>query len=220
MDPEMRYDAVIFDIDHTLLYDGGVEKHVLAELLPQLGEAALEAILKVLRSGPISMREGLRRTLIAYEIEDVDARAVTEAFMRRCLEELPRLATVLPRATETLQALAADGCKTALLTNGWPGLQRKKTALVSFDGPLFISEVMGFWKPDPRLFEQVLSVLGVSCSRALYVGDNPVTDVQGARSAGMDVAWIREDGASYPAGLPRPQYVIDGVAQIRSVIAG
>jgi putative hydrolase of the HAD superfamily len=49
------------------------------------------------------------------------------------------------------------------------------------------SQLVGFEKPDPRIFESALERMGLSRSEALYVGDLYEVDVIGARRAGMDV---------------------------------
>lgn len=43
----------------------------------------------------------------------------------------------------------------------------------------------GYRKPDPRLFALALDALRVDPGDAVYVGDNPVRDVGGARAAGV-----------------------------------
>lgn len=53
-----------------------------------------------------------------------------------------------------------------------------------FDGWTFSDEV-GFYKPDPRIFEVALEGLGVAPERAAHVGDRVRTDVEGARNMGM-----------------------------------
>ena len=53
-----------------------------------------------------------------------------------------------------------------------------------FDAWTFSDEV-GFYKPDPRIFEVALDALGVAPERSAHVGDRVRTDVQGARNMGM-----------------------------------
>lgn len=50
---------------------------------------------------------------------------------------------------------------------------------------LTFSDAVGIRKPDPHIFHLTLERLQVSPDRALHVGDNPTTDVLGARGAGM-----------------------------------
>lgn len=47
------------------------------------------------------------------------------------------------------------------------------------------SMVLGIEKPDPRIFEYTLLQMGVSPKETLHIGDNPLDDFRGARSAGL-----------------------------------
>jgi len=47
------------------------------------------------------------------------------------------------------------------------------------------SHVIGYAKPDPRIFADAISALDVEPSRIAYVGDSFVNDVGGARNAGV-----------------------------------
>jgi putative hydrolase of the HAD superfamily len=47
------------------------------------------------------------------------------------------------------------------------------------------SSVVGFSKPDPRIFQLALDRVGVDASDAIHVGDTPAADVAGARAAGV-----------------------------------
>jgi FMN phosphatase YigB (HAD superfamily) len=44
---------------------------------------------------------------------------------------------------------------------------------------------VGIMKPDPRIFEAALDVMGVPSERTWYIGDMPAIDVVGARRAGL-----------------------------------
>ena len=47
------------------------------------------------------------------------------------------------------------------------------------------SHVIGYAKPDPRIFSDAIAALGVPPERIAYVGDSYVNDVGGARAAGL-----------------------------------
>jgi putative hydrolase of the HAD superfamily len=52
------------------------------------------------------------------------------------------------------------------------------------------SGVEGISKPDPEIFRRALARMNVSAGDAIYVGDVPTVDVDGARSAGMGAVLI------------------------------
>jgi HAD superfamily hydrolase (TIGR01549 family) len=79
--------------------------------------------------------------------------------------------------------------KTGILTNGFKVLQRQKInkyRLADHVDFTLVSEEVGYHKPDPRIFEQALQLADSALpAETLYVGDNPVTDIQGALNAGI-----------------------------------
>ena len=79
--------------------------------------------------------------------------------------------------------------KTGILTNGFKVLQRQKINkyhLADHVDFTLVSEEAGYHKPDPEIFKQALNLADCALpAETLYVGDNPVTDIQGALNAGI-----------------------------------
>jgi 2-haloalkanoic acid dehalogenase type II len=70
------------------------------------------------------------------------------------------------------------------------------------------SEGARSYKPRRRIFEEAAARFGLPPEDVLYVGDSPIADVLGARSAGMPVAWINRLGAQRPERVPEPDLEI------------
>jgi putative hydrolase of the HAD superfamily len=66
------------------------------------------------------------------------------------------------------------------------------------------SHFEGVRKPDPELFRRALSRLGVEAARAVYLGDIPGVDVDGAHAAGMKAALVDALGF-YPDHATSPR---------------
>jgi putative hydrolase of the HAD superfamily len=62
----------------------------------------------------------------------------------------------------------------------------------------------GSAKPDARIFQTAVDLLGVAPASILHVGDDPLMDMVGARDAGLRTAWINRDGAPWPTELGTP----------------
>ena len=124
----------------------------------------------------------------------------------------------MPGAATTISALSNLGFKVAILSNGWTELQMAKAALLGFSGSVYVSESIGAWKPDARAFEIATQGLDVSPERSIYVGDSPLTDVVGAKSAGMISVWADLEGQSYPDGAIEPDYAITSLDQIVELV--
>lgn len=61
---------------------------------------------------------------------------------------------------------------------------------------------LGCAKPDPAIFHAACELLGVAPAEALYVGDDPFLDVEGAQKAGLRAAWMNREGLKPLVSLP------------------
>lgn len=75
----------------------------------------------------------------------------------------------------------------------------------------------GVAKPHPAIFHQALEHVGISPHQAVYVGDDPVRDIQGAASAGLRTVWFNPDRQIWPGGQ-EPDATIHHLAQLEAVI--
>lgn len=55
----------------------------------------------------------------------------------------------------------------------------------------------GMAKPAPEIFHEACRRLGLAPGEVLHVGDDPLLDVHGARSAGLPTAWLNREGAAW-----------------------
>jgi putative hydrolase of the HAD superfamily len=72
----------------------------------------------------------------------------------------------------------------------------------------------GAAKPDARIFAALREAAGVRAEEILHVGDDPITDVVGARQAGMQTVWLNRDARSWPVALAPPARTISTLAEI------
>jgi len=63
----------------------------------------------------------------------------------------------------------------------------------ALDGVVTSAEA-GVRKPDPAIFEPALELAGCTANEALYVGDTPAEDIEGAHAAGIRALLIDRDG--------------------------
>lgn len=117
---------------------------------------------------------------------------------------------------DVLYKLRSLGYKVGLITNGPSELQRKKLELLEiadcFD-EIVISGEVGVSKPNTGGFDIMAQRLGIPANELLYVGDNPINDVDASRRAGYIPVWVR----AYPWHCPeieKCELQIDDVSQI------
>jgi putative hydrolase of the HAD superfamily len=98
------------------------------------------------------------------------------------------------------------------LSNGNADLERCGLGAF-FDG--HVSAIAaGAAKPDARIFAALRDLAGVRAEEILHVGDDPITDVVGARQAGMQTAWLNRDARNWPVALAPPARTISTLAEI------
>jgi putative hydrolase of the HAD superfamily len=94
-----------------------------------------------------------------------------------------------PAVHSLLQRLRRDGWRIGILTNGDPGVQRRKIEALGLlplvDSITYAEEHSPGGKPHPEAFLAAIARLQVQRSSCIHVGDDPVCDVSGARAAGL-----------------------------------
>jgi len=93
---------------------------------------------------------------------------------------------------ESLERLRAAGLKLAVVSNSEGTIEQMLVEIDLRDlfETVLDSSVVGFTKPDPRIYRLALDRLGVGAAEAIMVGDSPSADVDGAQAAGIRAALI------------------------------
>lgn len=124
----------------------------------------------------------------------------------------------LDGARDALDTLA-DRRPLGLVTNGEPAMQDPKLEALdlrpSFETVVYAGHETRA-KPHPEPFEVALADLGHDPERALYVGNSLASDVEGARNAGIPVAWLDHEGVPDPT--PTPDYRIESMAELPALL--
>jgi HAD superfamily hydrolase (TIGR01549 family) len=109
----------------------------------------------------------------------------------------------VPGVTELLRRLSRQ-VTLGIVTNNHTAEQEEKLEVLGlgrwFDF-MITSESCGLSKPDPRIYRLALERAAVAPAEAVMVGDNWVSDVEGALAAGIPPVWLnrwREDRALPP----------------------
>jgi putative hydrolase of the HAD superfamily len=94
-----------------------------------------------------------------------------------------------------------------VITNGPAEVQRDKLDLLELWAAIdfaVISGEFGAEKPDPRIFAEALRRGGRPAAEAVYIGDSPEHDIEGARAAGIPVIWMNRAAIAWPRESPAP----------------
>jgi putative hydrolase of the HAD superfamily len=218
MNPSARVRLVTFDVGGTLIRPfpsvGAIYSEVLARrgfaADPEKTESAFEAAWdEAARSVPPDRErygwspEGERgywKRLLAGTVARLGGAepppgAAEELFERFGHRETWRL---YPEVRDTLERIAARGINLAVVSN-WdsrlPALLRE-LGIRHYFGPILVSALEGYEKPDPRIFHAAAARAGVRPSQVLHAGDRELEDIEGARRAGCHGVLIERNGGA------------------------
>ena len=224
----MKITGAVFDLDHTLFdryatlrsLSPFLTERLSEDLLPGIGPGEFyEEFAEVDRMSVVVGWEGLFAALVDRGI--LRKEAAYPRFRDSLREAFKRNAVRFPFEDEFFAALRERALKTALITNGSEELQGAKLRLLGmaprFDEVMIADGRKIPQKPDPAPFRMMAERLGERPENLLYVGDNPVNDVDGSRRAGYVPVWVRTTGVWHD-GIERAPYEIDSVRELPELI--
>lgn len=182
----MTLAAVVFDLDETLAVTRRDRDALLAETASATGfdpikhgtyeQAHREAVTGETRT-PIF------ETLLDDEsVDPADVARTYRTVVNDHLSPVDGVENLLDRLGN------GDGYRLGLLTDGPGRAQRSKLEKLGWEDRFAATVVTGTMetrKPDPNTFQAVLEDLSVELAEAVYVGDKPAVDIEGALDVGM-----------------------------------
>lgn len=104
------------------------------------------------------------------------------------------------------------------LTNGNSNLE--KIGIRHLFHGVVTATAAGVAKPEKQIFDAAVAEAGVPAAEILHVGDHPHTDIDGARQAGLQTAWINRNGDTWPGDLPAPNATVADMTELRVWLEG
>jgi 2-haloacid dehalogenase len=208
-------DAVVFDAYGTLLdVHAAMAKHA-ALLGPNWQQISADWRQKQIEytwvrslAGPAHHRDFWRLTEEALAWTAARHGVSGEAMLADVLLAY-RTLDAYPDASPALRRIRSVGRRTAILSNGTPGMLEDATRSSGLDQLLdhvLSVETVGVFKPDPRVYRLAQEALALPAGRIGFVSSNP-WDAFGAQTFGFQVFWINR------SALP-PEYGLADVATV------
>jgi 2-haloacid dehalogenase len=146
--------------------------------------------------------------------------SIAESFNKDYQVTLGDFVIFIDKAKETL--LSQKGKYVlAAVTNGTKIAQEKKLKASGLDqifDAIFISENVGFEKPNKEFFDYVFASLGITDkSEAIIIGDSLTSDILGGVFAGIDTCWFNPSHKPNSLRLP-VTYEIDDLSKLISIV--
>ena len=224
-----NYDFLLFDADNTLLDFDANESVSIRVTLKKFGIEPTDEM--------VSLYSGINRKYWKMYDEGILTQAQVlikrfeELFSVLGIEHSPQEAEnyyraqlglgnqVIPGAIELLRDLQGK-YRMAIVTNGVVQTQYPRlrgSGVDVFFEKMFISEEVGFHKPEKGYFEYVFSHMeGFRKDKALIIGDSLSSDIKGGQNAGIDTCYFDRHHAG--SGDVHPTYTVHDFDELRVVL--
>ena len=215
MTRELRYRAVLFDLDGTLVdsYAALADAVNFARRQHGLADLATDNIREFVGDG----LEMLMERAFDGEVPET----ATDAFKSRYDEVCCEQSRVLKDVESTLRALSGLHVSMAVCTNKPTAFSRKILEflnLASFFEAIVGPDVAGARKPQAEHVLRTLEATRCTPREALFVGDMPI-DVEAAHNSGIDAAVVAT-GSSTSSALKaaHPDHYLDRLADLVEIV--
>ena len=225
------YDTFLFDADNTLFDYDRAEENALRTMFDSCGFEYCENIRTVYREinskvwadyeeGKIT-KDVLQVLRFSRLFEKIGVKSDAKDFNNRYLFELGKGSFLIEGAFEICGEISSRSKKIYIVTNGILATQESRirhSRIRDFIAGYFVSEFVGFNKPDPKYFEYVFShIENPDRGKALIIGDSLTADIAGGINAGIDSCWFNSANADNMTGI-RPTYTINRLDELKKFI--
>lgn len=128
-------------------------------------------------------------TLLEKHDCKTDKNEFAEKFRKASIKHI----RVFPSVKKRLKDLRKNGKGVYLVSNAQSCFTRgelnRLRLLKLFDGIVISSEV-GYKKPSNKIFEYAFDKFGIDKEKSIYIGNDPVDDIQGAENAGIQAHFV------------------------------
>jgi phosphoglycolate phosphatase len=212
-----KFDAVVFDLDGTLVDTAPDILAYLNDMLAELARPGLEPSLARSMIGD-GVRSLLLRGLEASGgvPADLDIESLFQRYLVRYTEEPVKLSRPYEGVIDRLEALSSAGVRLGVCTNKPQQATNRVLSRLGLDryfGSVIGGDALPVKKPDPAHLLTILEQLNVKPERTALIGDSE-TDLKTARAAGTPCILVSFGYTKVPARNLGADRVIDHFADL------
>ncbi len=188
----MEIGGIALELLETLgVWDGGQspqDRRGVEETYAHLRTISVETALEY--SAQEVARVLLRALGITREIPEATLTAAVEGLFRRYIPDV----TMKDQVPDTLQMLARRGYRMGVVSNAAYGpflsWALEAIGLRRYFEQIIVSADVGIRKPRREIFAAALEAMRLTAREAVYVGNDYIKDVMGAKLAGLGAIWV------------------------------
>lgn len=221
---------LFLDLDDTILDFHRAEDFALRKTLAELGITPSDEMValysainddcwKKLERGEMTRNEVLTGRFARF-FEQIGADRDPAETWRRYESNIGETGFLLPGALELLAELSGS-YELYAASNGTATVQDRRierAGIAPYFKEIFISQRLGFNKPDKRFFELCFAKIPeFDKARAAIVGDSLTSDIKGGKNAGITTVWYNPHGKCADGDL-RPDYEVTSLDMLPIVL--
>ena len=124
---------------------------------------------------------------------------------------------------QILDLIQSRGISMAILTNGDTDHQLEKIHGMHLerwfsDDRIFVSDAVGYFKPDVRTFQAVEEALHLNPAETWYIGDSIENDIEGAGNAGWHAILLNRRHNDTSGIQHRPDYIVESEEELLKLV--
>ncbi|MDR0503693.1 MAG: YjjG family noncanonical pyrimidine nucleotidase [Treponema sp.] len=223
-----NYNVFLFDADGTLFDFDRAEENALETVFKTCGlnysRTVLEryreinkGVWKSYETGEIS-KEELQPLRFNRLFSETGVEYNACDFNAKYLYELGKGSFLIDGALEICREICSLNKQIYIVTNGILAVQKARieySAISGYIAGYFVSEFVGFQKPQKEYFDYVFSgIQTAGKEKILIIGDSLSADIAGGNNAGIDSCWLNLSGAVNDTGIA-PVYEISSLHELR-----
>jgi len=199
----VRYETLLFDLDHTLLDSDASEIAAYAHTMATIGlpdpDDHFERYLRINHTMWAAVERGelqpteVRSRRFEQFVSEVGITADPNTMADTFVWGLGAFGDLYDGARQVLEQLAGSA-RLAMITNGLSDVQRariERLGLAPYFDAIVISSEVGVTKPRPEIFDIAFEQLGQPPKKsALMIGDSLTSDIRGAVDYEIDACWF------------------------------
>ncbi len=230
--------VVLFDLDNTLYEYEPVHQKALNEvykILKKEIKISLKEFLKLYKISQAEIHRELAGTASSHNrvlyfqrlvekshntIEPDVVLKLYNAYWNNFLKNMKLRKGVI----QTLKKMKQLGIKIAIISDLTTKIQLRKMSklgITPFIDVLVTSEEAGSEKPNNVMFLLILNKLNVLPQDAIMVGDNPIDDIEGGNSVGLDTVLLtnrKSEEFKFDQDYQKPNYTIKEIPEILNIL--
>ena len=226
----MKLKGIIFDVHRTLVDDSGFPRERIWKLMREAGAnfdlaeyyRLYDRLTKQLFNWAeiknfITVRDIHRKRLTVF-YQQYQVRRNIEQDLNHLWREMGD-SKIYPEVPEVLDRIKGK-YKIGLLTNADnddPLIEILLKTEFAFDA-IITSESVKAYKPQPIIFQEILTTMNYQKDEVLFVGDSQISDVLGGKNFGIPVVWLNRKNEPFNVTYPLPDYQISDLRQLINII--